>query len=171
MSIPHGYRIVTSVRMKRRQKRLLVWWLKPWEWPLHRRRETTWGHWWFEIGDPGPSGESYGWWPAVDVGPTLGGLFRTFFGVEGELNAHVKYGTANANQDFYHGVTADVDEVFYPLAPDHMTDAQIHDCLRKFARGYRNKWRWFFGLGPNCHTFQTDAMKQCGLLRGPLAWA
>lgn len=52
-------------------------------------------------------------------------------------------------------------------ASDSRTDDQIADCLRQFAQSYTGAWRWTFGKGQNCHTFQDQAMRHCGLRKQP----
>ncbi len=121
------------------------------------------GHWWFEIGDPSdPDSESYGWWPErpVSLGETLGGI-------QGVLNASYAGGTLT--RDRHHGEESGekfgLIEVFHPLvaASDTRTDDEIAACLRHFAQTYAGEWRWTFGYGTNCHTFQEEAMLKCEL--------
>ena len=84
----------------------------------------------------------------------------TAFGVAGELNGQTNF-RGLPMRDPHHG--DDADEVFHPLVPvtDQRTDHEIAQCLRQFAQSYRGPWRWTFGNGQNCHTFQDQAMKQC----------
>jgi hypothetical protein len=128
------------------------------------------GHWWFEIGDHvDPGSESYGWWPEQRFdGHPLADLFRTLTSVPGALNGEPGFWPpGEATRDPHHGDLAE--EEFHPLVrnADTRTDEEIADCLRTFARGFAaarvRRWRWTFGAGPNCQTFQEDAMRHCGL--------
>lgn len=115
--------------------------------------EDRYGHWWFEIeGD-----ESYGWYPSQPVG-----LIDTLLGTDGELNGQTEY-PGTKTEDPHHGDSAD--EEFHPVTSDDdkRTDAQIQECLRNFSSSYSGEWRWTFGAGQNCHTFQEAAMKHCKL--------
>ncbi len=138
-----SFRLVQFITIKRQPMRLT---------------KGHYGHWWFEIGDPNdPNSESFGWWPAYppDLSDTLGGI-------KGELNGQTNF-QGTLTQDPWHGEPAA--EVFHPYvaASDLRTDDQIADCLRNFARSFAGEWRWEFGLGTNCHTFQEDAMAHCKL--------
>lgn len=115
--------------------------------------DDKYGHWWVEIDGT----ESYGWWPQYPVTP-----IDTLQGVKGELNGTVSF-QGSRNEDPHHGDTAD--EEFHPYVDccDRRTDEEIKKCLRKFATSYSGEWRWTFGSGQNCHTFQEEAMKHCGL--------
>lgn len=115
--------------------------------------EDKYGHWWFEIDGK----ESYGWWPKAGVG-----LKETFGGTDGELNGQSNFG-GTSTTDPHHGDSAG--EQFHPTvkADDPRTDEQIKQCLRNFANSYSGGWRWTFGAGQNCHTFQEAAMEHCGL--------
>jgi hypothetical protein len=129
---------------------------------INLTREDRYGHWWFEIGSPSDlSSESYGWWPKwrVDVSDT-------FLGVEGELNGQTYFG-GSATRDVHHG--DDADQQFHPVVPieDDRSDEEIAQCLRDFAQSFRGEWRWTFGKGQNCHTFQEGALIHCGLKRAP----
>ena len=122
--------------------------------------EDKYGHWWFEIGAFGEGeAESYGWWPAEFVG-----LTSTLLGVPGDLNGQTSF-FGSPTRDPRHGDKAD--EEFYPyvLATDTRTDQEIADCLRRFATSFTGAWRWTFGKGQNCHTFQEQAMRHCRLLK------
>ncbi|HVF51077.1 MAG TPA: hypothetical protein VNA19_13365 [Pyrinomonadaceae bacterium] len=115
--------------------------------------EDQYGHWWMEIDGK----ESYGWWPKGPVG-----IKETFGGTDGELNGQSNFG-GSATQDPHHGDPAD--EQFNPMTSDGdcRTDAEINNCLRSFAKSYSGEWRWTFGRGQNCHTFQESAMEHCKL--------
>lgn len=132
-------RQVTSIKMKRKH--------------IHLRGEDKYGHWWFELDGK----ESYGWWPKGQVG-----LKSTLGGTDGELNGQSNFG-GTATLDPHHGESAE--EEFNPSTAqgDCRSDKQIIDCLRGFAKSYSGGWRWTFGAGQNCHTFQEAAMKHCKL--------
>jgi len=121
---------------------------------INLSENDKYGHWWFEIEDD----ESYGWYPKK----WTVGLKDTLLGTDGELNGQTEYfGTMML--DPHHGDSAD--EEFHPVtsADDKRTDAQIQECLRNFSSSYSGEWRWTFGAGQNCHTFQEAAMKHCRL--------
>ena len=137
-------RQIKSIKMKRKHIAL--------------KGDDKYGHWWLEIGDPlDPNSESYGWWPASGVG-----LGDTLFGTAGDLNGQAGFG-GTAVRDPHHGDPAD--EEFHPIVPagDTRSDQEIENCLRDFAGSYSGEWRWTFGFGQNCHTFQDAAMEHCGL--------
>lgn len=115
--------------------------------------DDKYGHWWFEVDED----ESYGWWPVKPVG-----ISDTFLGTDGELNGQTTF-RGSKIRDPHHG--DDAEETFTPIVPqdDTRTDDEIKDCLRRFAGSYSGSWRWTFGSGQNCHTFQEEAMKHCGL--------
>jgi hypothetical protein len=46
-----------------------------------------------------------------------------------------------------------------------LTDQQVLDKIHDFVRSYNGEWRWTFGLGQNCRTFQTALMNYVGLAR------
>lgn len=117
------------------------------------------GHWWFEIGDPtDKQSESYGWWPNSNVDS----LWTCLHGVEGKLNNGLS--DSNPPRDPHHGEQAD--EEFFPCvsADDKRPEREIAKCLKQFALEYSGKWQWFFGFGDNCHYFQNEALKHCGLI-------
>jgi hypothetical protein len=146
--MPAKFREVQSITIKRKHICLTA--------------EDRYGHWWFEILDPTlPNSESYGWWPKFPVG-----VKQTFRGVPGELNGQTCF-RGRPNRDPHHGDEAD--EEFHPYVPesDRRTDAQIAACLRAFAQSYNGNWQWVFGWGQNCHTFQEQAMRHCGLRKRP----
>lgn len=146
--MPNGFRQIESIVMKRKH--------------IDLSREDKYGHWWFEIGDPLDSdSESYGWWPVEPAG-----MSGAFIGAAGELNGQTSF-RGTPTRDPHHGDEAD--EEFQPWvdAADTRTNEQIADCLRQFARSYSGAWRWTFGRGQNCHTFQVEAMRRCGLLKRP----
>jgi hypothetical protein len=117
------------------------------------RGDDKYGHWWIEIDGT----ESYGWWPKTHVG-----LRDTFGGTDGELNGQTTY-HGTPTRDPHHG--DDAEEEFHPVVcgDDTRTDEEIKNCLRAFARSYSGGWRWTFGAGQNCHTFQQAAMEHCKL--------
>jgi len=117
--------------------------------------EDKYGHWWIEIDDS----KSYGWWPKEQVG-----VIDTLVGVEGELNGQTTYG-GTATRDPHHGDTAD--EEFHPLLVEDKEDDNVRQEIRNFARNYTGEWRWTFGWGQNCHTFQITLMRTVGLEEPP----
>jgi len=122
-------------------------------------KQDKYGHYWIEILD-GPDGnpiESYGWWPKSKVGP-----MQTLIGVPGELNGMTNFG-GTPNSDPHQGDTAD--EEFHPRLMNTLTDQQVLDKIHDFVRSYKGEWRWTFGLGQNCRTFQTALMNYVGLSR------
>lgn len=137
---PTGKREITGITMKRKD--------------IHLSADDKYGHWWFEI----DGAESYGWWPKDHVG-----LKATLGGTEGELNGQSNFG-GSAKRDPHDG-DGDADQEFHPVVAldDTRTDEQIKTCLRDFANAYSGEWRWTFGAGQNCHTFQRAAMKHCKL--------
>lgn len=120
---------------------------------IHITEDDKYGHWWFEIDGK----ESYGWWPKGAVG-----LKETFGGTDGELNGQSTF-NGTPTMDPHHGDAAD--EEFHPMVSctDKRTDSEIKDCLRGFANAYSGGWRWTFGAGQNCHSFQNAAMEHCRL--------
>jgi hypothetical protein len=129
---------------------------------IHLTRRDRYGHWWYEIGDPTDTqSESYGWWPKNPVS-----VKQTLTGVEGELNGQTAFG-GEATRDPHHGDSAD--EEFHPyVSPtDPRSEEEIAECLRRFAQSYSGEWRWTFGKGQNCHTFQEQAMAHCKLKKKP----
>ncbi len=115
---------------------------------------TDYGHWWTEIN----SDESYGWWP--DHCPVT--LRETLFGTGGDLNG-VKGCGGKPTEDPHHGETAD--EVFKPILTVPKTDDQVRSEIRSFSKSYSGGWRWTFGFGQNCRTFQKSLMDKVGLRR------
>ena len=109
------------------------------------------GHWWTEMG-----GESYGWWPKYPVT----GIRQTLFGVEGELNGMTSF-RGSATKDPHHGDIAL--DVFHPIYKGTKTNSAIKADIRSFASSYSGEWRWTFGFGQNCHTFQESLMKSVGI--------
>ena len=118
---------------------------------LLKGSEDKYGHWWIEIDGI----ESYGWWPKKPVG-----VIGTLVGVEGELNGQTTFG-GTATRDPHNG--DDADEEFNPKLVNSKTDEQVRQEIRTFATNYRGEWRWTFGWGQNCHTFQMALMKSVGL--------
>ena len=117
--------------------------------------EDKYGHWWIEISENGHLFESYGWWPKNPPD-----LIDTLTGTEGELNGQTSYG-GTPTTDPHHGDSAD--EEFHPRLIDDLTDGDVLNGIRTFAGSYSGEWRWTFGGGQNCHTFQTSLMEYVGL--------
>lgn len=113
---------------------------------------TDYGHWWTEI----DSTESYGWWP--DHCPVT--LNETLFGTGGDLNG-VKGCGGTPTTDYYHGETPD--SMFNPILTVPKTDATVRSEIRSFAKSYSGGWRWTFGFGQNCRSFQKSLMAAVGL--------
>lgn len=107
------------------------------------------GHYWTEI----DGNESYGWYPEYFPG------WRFAFGVPGRLNGSLDSEKATPTQDDHHGTDAEV--MFNPRVLNGNSAAAIKECIRGFARNFRDEWSW--PEGPNCQTFQRDIMKHCGL--------
>ena len=140
------FRLVQSITMKRRHVDLTS--------------DDKYGHWWFVIGDPlDADSESYGWWPEYPVK-----WVGTITGIRGDSNGQTRF-RGEPTRDPHHYDNGD--EEFHPFvaASDPRTDDQIADCLRAFARSCVGAWRWTFGSGLNCHSFQEDAMKHCLLYK------
>jgi hypothetical protein len=118
---------------------------------IHLTGDDKYGHWWTEMDGT----ESYGWWPKYHVG-----VWDTLFGCEGELNGVTTYG-GTATTDPHHGDTGE--EEFNPVLLNSKSDSDVRDDVRTFARSYSGTWRWTFGWGQNCHTFQRSLMDYVGL--------
>lgn len=132
-------REVTAITMKRKH--------------IHLRGDDKYGHWWTELG----GGESYGWWPAEPLSTR-----KTLMGVQGDLNGQAMFG-GTPTTDPHDGDPAE--EQFHPKVSvcDKRTDDEIKDCIRGYAKSYSGSWRWTFGSGQNCHSFQEGMMTHCGL--------
>jgi hypothetical protein len=134
---PGAARTLSFIKMKRKH--------------IHLTGDDKYGHWWTEI----DGGESYGWWPKNRVG-----LIDTLFGTEGELNGQTSFG-GTATRDPHHGDTAE--DEFSPEIVGPKTDDEVRSEMRAFAGAYSGEWRWTFGWGQNCHTFQESMMSTVGL--------
>lgn len=140
-----NFRFIRSITMKRNH--------------IHLTGDDKYGHWWFAIGDPlDAESESYGWWPENPVK-----WAGSMAGIRGQLNGQTSFG-GEPTRDPYH--KADAEEEFHLVVAvsDLRTDDQIADCLRAFALSCVGEWRWTFGSGLNCHSFQERAMKHCLLI-------
>jgi len=112
-------------------------------------KSSEWGHWWIEL-DTGGGSESYGWWPKDPVSNPFSSKNV------GQLNqgeAKDPHHGDPAEQEFHPKLTR-----YYPWG-----DADISDQIREFATSYHGTWRWLFGWGKNCHTFQKSLMRAVGL--------
>lgn len=118
--------------------------------------EDKYGHWWTELDDQ----ESYGWWPKYPLSPSVGGMIDTLTGVEGELNGVTSFG-GSPTQDPHHG--DDAPATFNPVLTNEKSDDEVRNEIRNFASSYTGEWRWTFGFGQNCHTFQEELMEKVGL--------
>ncbi len=121
---------------------------------IHLTGEDKYGHWWTEI-LTSTKDESFGWWPKYGVG-----LKDTIFGTEGELNGQTTFG-GTPTKDPHHGDSGE--EVFHPKLTVSKTDDQVVQDIESFAKNYTGEWRWTFGWGQNCHTFQKNMMEKVGL--------
>ena len=156
-----GLEEISSITVKRKN----VNWLAILRQHLGKKttNEDTYGHWWLEF-----DGESYGWWPKDGVG-----LSETLSGTPGELNGQSSFG-GTATRDPHHGDSAD--ETFHPKRRSGflslaklefgsgkgkdcgcVTEAEIKDSLRAFAKQYSGNWS--YPWGQNCHSFQKAALK------------
>ncbi len=126
--------------------------------------EDKYGHWWTELRDGAKKPvESYGWWPKGPVGPK-----ETLLGTEGELNGVTNFG-GSATKDPHHGDGAE--EAFEVEIPAGKTVDDAKQDVRTFANGYSGEWRWTFGYGQNCHTFQESLISAAGFVKKPLGSA
>ena len=164
-----GLKEITSITVKRKN----VKWLSLLKEKVGKKSTGAdiYGHWWLDI----DGSESYGWWPADPVG-----LAGTLSGVPGILNGQGFFG-GSATQDPHHPDSGD--EEFHPKQVgmfgsyilrqklEHgsgkgtlcckASEAEIKDCIRKFAASYSGNWS--YPLGQNCHSFQQDALDACCL--------
>ena len=152
-----NFRNISGVVMHRRHKK--------WKIILGIESGDGYGHWWVKMG-----GESYGWWPKAPVD-----FWSTLIGTQGELNGRTNFG-GSAIRDPHHFDTG-AEEYFAPKSSWRgilkfgtkkgisclcVSDNSIKDCIRAFAKNFDNENnRWSYPVGPNCHTFQVDMMKQC----------
>jgi hypothetical protein len=144
-------RQLTFVKMKRKHIQL--------------RGDDKYGHWWTEVlllYKSGSPDESYGWWPQRGLPGGLRGLKGTLFGVPGELNGQTSFG-GSALRDPHHGDAGD--EEFNPVLTNEKSDWQVINEIRAYAKAYTGSWRWTFGWGQNCHTFQEGLMERIGLMK------
>ncbi len=119
---------------------------------IHLNGEDKYGHWWTELGP----NESYGWWPKNPVG-----LVDTLGGTEGELNGQTSFG-GTPTKDPHHGDAGE--EVLNVVIDDPSKDENtVKQEMRDFANGYSGEWRWTFGGGQNCHTFQKAMLNNSGV--------
>ncbi len=116
--------------------------------------EDKYGHWWTEFN----GNESYGWWPLEPVS----GLYDTLAGVNGELNGQTSFG-GTATTDPHHGDNTDSTLQVQYTGNDGKTEATIINEMRNFANTYNGEWRWTFGWGQNCHTFQEEMLENSNL--------
>jgi hypothetical protein len=113
--------------------------------------QDKYGHWWTKF----TPDESYGWWPKYPVG-----IKETLLGTEGEINGITSFGGSSA-KEAHHGDTSGDKHKVYSEKSD--SQPKVQDEMRKFAHAYSGEWRWTFGFGQNCHTFQKDMLKQSNL--------
>jgi hypothetical protein len=114
------------------------------------------GHWWIEIDGV----ESYGWWPT----PTPVRLHRFILGTRGTLNA--SHGPTRYITDPHHLDPAD--HVFHPVLVVRKSDRKVRQEIRKFAKRYREGWRWRAGARTrDCRRFQLRLFDTVGLAEEP----
>ena len=130
-----------------------------------KRDNTSWrtlyGHWWVELDEQ----ESYGWWPAT-VPLRIRDLVR---GTDGVLNGVGLLGmTGSWSRDPNHGQLAA--HAFHPVLEVANSDDQVRQDIRRFAHGYRTRWRWHWSAhrsAGTCRGFQDDLFAAVGLADGP----
>ena len=123
-----------------------------------RSDEDKYGHWWTEVSHPparSSDGTSFGWWPAEQVS-----VSSTLKGVNGDLNGQAM-GWGTRDRDPHHGDPAE--DMFHPTTKNDDDDKKIYFKILNFVNKYEGDWRWTFGWGQNCHTFQTSLMKAANL--------
>jgi hypothetical protein len=116
--------------------------------------DDKYGHWWTEL----EGTESYGWWPKYPVG-----AWGTLAGVDGELNGQTSFGGTATLDPHHHDRSAGVNLFRVKTKDPTKTDATILSEVRTFANSYSGEWRWTFGGGQNCHTFQEALLKNSNL--------
>lgn len=119
---------------------------------IHLTGDDKYGHWWTELA----GAESYGWWPKYGVG-----IKETLFGTDGELNGQTSFG-GTATLDPHHGDTAE-ETLDVECTDKSKSEATVMSEIRTFASSYSGEWRWTFGFGQNCHTFQESLLKNSKL--------
>jgi hypothetical protein len=130
-----------------------------------KRDNTSWrtlyGHWWVELDGE----ESYGWWPAT-VPLRVRDLVR---GTQGVLNGVGLLGMNGSwSRDPNHRQPAA--HAFHPVLRVAKSDEQVRQDLRRFAHGYRARWRWHWSAQRThgtCRSFQDDLFAAVGLSDGP----
>jgi hypothetical protein len=119
---------------------------------IHLTGDDKYGHWWVEL----DGNKSYGWWPKDTVGP-----WATLTGTEGELNGQTNFG-GQEDKDPYHLKSAE--QVLGVECTDpSLTEPEVKQNIIKFAKEYSGEWRWTFGFGQNCHTFQESMLNSTRL--------
>jgi len=113
--------------------------------------DDKYGHWWTNISP----NESYGWWPKNRVG-----LSETLLGTEGELNGVTSF-YGSSTKDPHHGDPSG--DEYKVISESGKPETQIQNEMRNFATSYTGEWRWTFGAGQNCHTFQKDMLQKSNL--------
>ena len=120
---------------------------------IHLTGDDKYGHWWTEM----KGSESYGWWPKYPVG-----LKETLFGTVGELNGQTSFG-GTPTTDPHHGENAE-EELNVKCTDPSKSESIILNEMRTFAKTYSGEWRWTFGWGQNCHTFQKEMLSNSNLI-------
>lgn len=120
---------------------------------IHLLGDDKYGHWWTEM----KGTKSYGWWPKNKVD-----LKGTLFGVPGELNGQTSFG-GTPTKDPHHGDAAD-ETLNVSCTDPAKTEATVLTEIDTFASKYSGEWRWTFGYGQNCHTFQEALLANSSLV-------
>lgn len=120
---------------------------------IHLLGDDKYGHWWTEM----KGTKSYGWWPKNKVD-----LKGTLFGVPGELNGQTSFG-GTPTKDPHHGDTPD-ETLSVSCTDSTKTESVVMGEIDAFASKYSGEWRWTFGYGQNCHTFQEALLANSSLV-------
>lgn len=120
---------------------------------IHLLGDDKYGHWWTEM----KGSKSYGWWPKNKVD-----LKGTLFGVAGELNGQTSFG-GTPTKDPHHGDTPD-ETLTVSCTDPAKTESTVMSEIDAFAAKYSGEWRWTFGYGQNCHTFQEALLANSSLV-------
>lgn len=120
---------------------------------IHLLGNDKYGHWWTEM----KGTKSYGWWPKNKVD-----LKGTLFGVPGELNGQTSFG-GTPTKDPHHGDTPD-ETLSVSCTDSSKTESTVLAEIDAFASKYSGEWRWTFGFGQNCHTFQESLLANSSLV-------
>jgi len=158
--------IIKDIKIK---KKNIKWWGIVYKHVLKgTSNKDLYGHWWIEMGS-----ESYGWWPAQQVG-----FKETILGVNGVLNRQGFSRVGTATRDPHHGDAAEHEKspkvdfggflgilqkrkINYGKAKNKLCKCvsvdDIKSGIREFANSYKGGWS--YPMGPNCHTFVSEALE------------